>query len=320
LKGVNAMYSVDIRDFDNVLNETYHSLNESDSKTKLDGFFSCLNNIRDIVPIYYWKDVVVPKCRESELAKMLYQDPFTLHSVKRPRGYPGDAELIDFIYGSANIQKELDKTTDFGRMLHKYFINTLPCKAVRARKDMIADEIDRVADEKAFPHILSIACGHLREASLSRAAQNKALGRYVALDQDTFTIESVKNEFSDIGVEMYPWSVKNLICSKKNQLGKFDFIYTSGLYDYLNDHVGSRLLSVMFQMLNPGGKLWITNFAPNAYGIGYMEAFMDWWLIFRDQEAIQKLMADIPNDQVAKQRVFSEANENVLFLEIQKAI
>jgi extracellular factor (EF) 3-hydroxypalmitic acid methyl ester biosynthesis protein len=314
------MYSFNIKDFNQMLDETCNCLAEANAKIGLDNFFLGLNNIRSNVPIYDWKDTIVPKCRKSDLANILYQDPFTRHSLEKPRGYPGDAELIDFLYRSENIQKELDKTTDFGRTIHWYLYNSAPGLAVRARRDMIADEIDRLADKKALPYVLSIACGHLREASLSKATQNKALGRYVALDQDILTIESVRNDFSNIGVEAYPWSVKNLICSKRNQLGKFDFIYTSGLYDYLNDHVGSRLLSIMFHMLNPGGKLWITNFVPDIHCAGYMEAIMDWWLIFRDETAINKLAVEIPRDQVAGQRVFSEANENVLFLEIQKAI
>ncbi|MBM3240522.1 class I SAM-dependent methyltransferase [Candidatus Poribacteria bacterium] len=165
---------------------------------------------------------------------------------------------------------------------------------------------------------MSIACGHLREALLSKAAQNRALGRYVALDQGPLTIETVKQQLSDIGVEAYICSIRKLFGSRRDELGKFDFIYSSGLFDYLADSTGSRLLEVIFQMLNPGGKVCITNFVPGIYTAGYMEAIMDWWLIFRDEQAMQQLTSRIPRSQIAQQRIFHEDNQNVLFLEIEK--
>jgi extracellular factor (EF) 3-hydroxypalmitic acid methyl ester biosynthesis protein len=100
--------------------------------------------------------------------------------------------------------------------------------------------------------------------------------------------------------------------------GRFDFVYAAGLYDYLNDKVSARLLAAMFELVKPGGKVWIANFLPDIADVGFMEAMMDWWLIYRTPEQIKALTAGLPAEQVAGVRAFSETENNVVFLEVQK--
>ena len=45
-----------------------------------------------------WKSFV-GACRSHRLRDLVHSDPFTNWSFSRPRGYPGDASLLDFIYG-----------------------------------------------------------------------------------------------------------------------------------------------------------------------------------------------------------------------------
>ena len=128
----------------------------------------------------------------------------------------------------------------------------------------------------------------LRVAISARLARHfgsgqSQVGRYVALDQDELSLQVVQNELSDRGVIPVCSSIKALF---RGELAreKFDFIYSTGLYDYLDDRVATKLTHRMFEMLNPGGRLVVANFLPDIWGAGYMETFMDWKLIYRTAE------------------------------------
>ena len=42
-------------------------------------------------------------------------------------------------------------------------------------------------------------------------------------------------------------------------------------------------------MLAPQGVLVIANFLPQITGAGYMDAVMNWWLIYQNEEDMKKL-------------------------------
>ena len=55
---------------------------------------------------------------------------------------------------------------------------------------------------------------------------------------------------------------------------------------------------------------------PEIQDRAFMEAFMDWWLIYRDERQMLELASALPNDEVASQRTFVEHEENIAFLEV----
>jgi SAM-dependent methyltransferase len=272
-----------------------------------------LHQVRGKLPSDEWrlfcKDVV-PK---HPLAEVIRQDPFTQHSVRKPRGYAGDAVLLDYIYGHRQTE-----TTPLGSNIFEFTINTPASRAVRSRARTIASIIDRLAHQRGSVRVLSIACGHLREADMSEAVQRGQVAEYVAFDQDPESLAQVNERLGGRNVRTIQGSIGDLLLGRHKDLGGFDFVYAAGLYDYLSQKLATRMTSWMFEATRPGGLTLLTNYLRDIGGDGYMEAFMDWELIYRSPEELQETARRIPADQIVDRKVYPDEDGMVVFVELQK--
>jgi extracellular factor (EF) 3-hydroxypalmitic acid methyl ester biosynthesis protein len=299
-----------------ILNHTLEALREGrDVGEAMTTLVAGLDQTRAALPPEEWRQWIESTARRHPVAPKVWEDPFVGHSAARPRGYPGDAELLDFIYGCENVRPRIEAATPLGKKLYRFSSATPAPEAVRLRSALTATEIDRLAAGGRSPYILSVACGHLREARLAQSVAAGALGRFVGVDQDPQSLDLVRREYGRFGVEALEYSVKEVI-RRGDVLGAFDFIYVLGLYDYLSDDTGSRLLSRLFGMLKPGGKIWVANFTGSIWAAGFMEAMMDWWLIYRSPEEMLKLGETVPRSAAARREVFLDPTGSVAFLEL----
>jgi hypothetical protein len=256
-------------------------------------------------------------CLGHPLRRLLHEDPFTHRAFSKPRGYAGDAALLDFIYGEEEGWPGPD-ASDVGKSIFASTTRSAACEAVRARRAFIANFVDRRAEEIPHPYLLSIAAGHLREAELCVAVKRRKLGRYVALDSDRESLAEVQHSYGRFGVEPLAASVRQLLTHRLD-LGPFDFVYATGLFDYLPLAAARRLTAAMFGMLRPRGSLLIANFLPGIRDVGYMESFMDWKLIYRDRGAMLQLADEIPQEGIREIRIVAEENQNIIFLLVTRA-
>ena len=262
-----------------------------------------------------WNELV-GVCREHPLCEVVHNDPFTYRAFSKPRGYAGDAELLDYIYGREE-QWPPPSATPVGRRVFNYTTAAPAPAGVRARRGFVASLIDRMAEEIEMPHVLSVAAGHLREASLCAAIKRRKLGRMVALDADEVSLQEVERCYGAYGVETVAASVRRLL-KKRSPLGEFDLVYSTGLFDYLQQPLGRRLVSKMFAMLRPRGRVLIANFLPAVRDVGYMETYMDWFLVYRTRRDMIDLTMEIPEHEIREITLFTEENQNIIFLEITK--
>jgi hypothetical protein len=245
---------------------------------------------------------------------LVWQDPFTSHSFRKPRGYPGDAELLDYIYGLLPVPVE---TSELGASIFRFNGQRQAPRSVRARAAILAEAIDQTASQVRLPKILSIASGHLREAGLSRAVMAGTVGEFVALDQDERSLAEVERTYAARGVRTVRDSVRSILAGKVSFSG-MDLVYAAGLYDYLGDRLATRLTRVMFDMLAPGGRLIVANFAPCLSDIGYIESFMGWKLIYRESDQMIALAGEIGSSEWKSHRLFWDEYESIIFLEVVK--
>jgi extracellular factor (EF) 3-hydroxypalmitic acid methyl ester biosynthesis protein len=261
-----------------------------------------------------WREFARSDWQEHPLKQLAHQDPITRRAYEKPRGYAGDAELLDYIYGLRMMPND---TTCLGAAIYSFILQAPGPRAVRARRDLLASYIDAVATRIDKPRILAVACGHLREAQKSVTVREGRIGRFIALDQDRDSLAVVKGEQEADGVEAIHGSV-NSILEGETIFEDLDFVYSTGLYDYLPQPVAIDLTTKLFGMLKPAGRLLIANFLRDVPDVGYMESFMGWPLIYRGDEELAGVTQGIPAKQIAAQRTFHDRFENVVFLEVEK--
>ena len=187
---------------------------------------------------------------------------------------------------------------------------------MRERRQLLSQEIDATAARVCKPRILSVACGHLREAEHSRAVAEGRVGELIAFDQDEESLAEVNRKHPHDAVRTVCGSVRSIL-QGRTHFEPMDLIYSAGLYDYLAEGTAQRLTRLLFEGLRPGGRLVLGNFAhcPEA---GYLESFMDWWLVYRNEAQMQALLAEVPADAIAEQRMFRDSGRNVIYLELTR--
>lgn len=307
-------------DLSSFLNHTYHALLDSNGNGEqvneaLDRLFDGLYLRRLSSTDEEWH-ACIQQCRSHPLRETIHEDPFTRRAFSKPRGYAGDAELIDLIYGPEERWPEPEATA-LGLDIYRYTTGAPAAEGVRARRGFIADLIDRTTAEKPGQHILAVAAGHLREAEMISALRRRKIGRMVALDADPVSMKEVDRAYGSYGVETVAAPFKTLITNGL-QLGHFDLVYSTGLFDYLNQSTGQHLVMTLFRMLRPGGKLVVANFIPGIRDVGFMETYMDWNLIYRNRHSMVDLTAPIDESEIRDITLFTEESRNIIFVQVTK--
>lgn len=278
---------------------------------------AALRDIRRKFEPTVWQELI-PIVQAHSSAKIFQQCPFTRWSFEKPRGYSGDASLIDFIYGHEAVAHEVAKCTPLGLGIYEYTRNAPGPVAVRERRDILTRYVDELAAEKGPDiEILTVAAGHLREADASVALKQGGIKRWVALDQDPISIGSITRDFQGTSIEAIDGSVRGLL-GKKHQLGKFDFIYAAGLYDYLNDKVAIKLTQACMEMLKPGGVFLFANFADEMADDGYMESYMNWTLLLRSEADMWRVVNSSVERNSVDADVWFGDNRNIIYGTIRK--
>jgi len=245
------------------------------------------------------------------IRKLVHQCPFTAHAYMRPRGYPGDAALIDYIYGLVPSYPD----NDLAEGIYSYTINAPASAAVRYRREFIAKKISNLIQSKDSISILSLAAGHLREAELVDELESRRV-KWLAIDQDSQSVALINECYGNMGVMAESGSVRDVVSGKYDSLHNFDLVYALGLYDYLGNRLAKKLLEKLLAKVKMGGQLVIANFLPNVKDIGYMESFMNWSLIYRSERQTCELFKDLHLPRDTKLTIHSEidASSNIVLV------
>ncbi|MGZ3461826.1 MAG: class I SAM-dependent methyltransferase family protein, partial [Archangium sp.] len=162
---------------DSWLDSIYQRLRDGEVSASMDTLYRGLDILRRKWDREEWHLFCLESTRAHPLRELLHQCPYSRHSSERPRGYAGDADLIDYVYA--------ERPTDaspLGKAIYHFLYAQPGPQSVRERRQILAREIDAVAERVRLPRILSVACGHLREAEQARAVAERRIGEFIAVD------------------------------------------------------------------------------------------------------------------------------------------
>jgi hypothetical protein len=262
-----------------------------------------------------WMNWVETSALRHPIRELVHSDPFTHRSFAKPRGFAGDAGLLDLIYydqGWVNLRGH----TPVGQKIFWRNRNAPAPRAVRERRDHCAALVDRAALRKNGARVLAVACGNLREALQSSAVITRSLGEFVALDQDELALESVRATLGD-RVVCRKGSVRTIVAGGLKE-ERFDLIYAAGLYDYLAKPLACRLTSKLFELLDPGGELLVANFTHDVADVGYMESFMAWHLIYRSPDELFDVASELPEAVRSTSVTYQLESPDIAYLRLMK--
>jgi extracellular factor (EF) 3-hydroxypalmitic acid methyl ester biosynthesis protein len=263
-----------------------------------------------------WREFVVSEVWTHPIRTVVHEDPMTRRVFSKPRGYPGDAVMLDYIYGLPH--PEIDRASERGERIRDFNLQTPAARGVRHRRHRLAATIDRVSAELPGARVLALAAGHLREAELSEGLATGRVSELVAFDQDAKSLELVSQAYAHLPVTVRAGTVRNVL-SRRALLGEFDLVYAAGLFDYLSQPTGRRLAAEMFRCVRPGGRMLLANFVQGIPGAGYMEAFMDWFLIYRTDAEMLDLLREIEPAEIHQVVLSHDDDQNIVYVEAIRA-
>ncbi len=294
-----------------LFDETAERLSGMDVHYAVKDLIRGLHTLREESGPRRWKAYLADPGDKHPLAGLLHQDPLTRRSYEQPRGYAGDAELLDLIYGIGELPGDM---SCLGAVIYAATFQSACSRAARQRLSMLANALDEVAIRVRQANVLSVACGHLREAQRSKAMAQGRFAEFFALDQDPVSLDVVKQEQAGNGVTAVHGSVKSILAGETT-FADLDLVYATGLYDYLREPVAVRLTKALFGFLRPGGRLLVANFRTGLTEDGYMERFMSWPLVYRTDQEMFQLSRNLPAEHV---RIFHDREARLVFLELTK--
>jgi extracellular factor (EF) 3-hydroxypalmitic acid methyl ester biosynthesis protein len=259
---------------------------------------------------------------KKQMSDLIVHSPLLKRAYTKPLGYAGDYEMMNMIY-----RDHAEGDSLFGKALNLYAAQEEAAQATINRVEYLATKIRKAIEVRGRVRLASIGCGPAHELFVL-LKQNPELGPYIdvaLIDQEERVLTYCERTLSPIAirtgakVHFIKESVRRLLTAKKlkEALGERDFIYSAGLFDYLNARSFSTLLSVLYEALAPSGHLAIGNFAGNNPSRYFMEYCLDWFLIHRSREDLLSFVAEL-RPTPARAEVDAERSGVNLFLLIWK--
>lgn len=238
----------------------------------------------------------------------------------KPRGYAGDFFSIERMY-----ENRPSGTGRLGPVIDSCFLGAPSARAVRNRRNLLSREIMSEVNGRSdrAARVTSLACGPAREIfDVFDQIDDKSRLEATLVDIDYQALAFVADRCDRAGLRKSVRLLQsNLVYLALGRdaldLEPQDLIYSIGLIDYFEDRFVVLLLDWIHDLLAPGGRTIVGNFHPRSPVKAIMDHILDWRLIHRTEEDVDRIFAASKFGRVCT-RIQTEDEGINLFAECQK--
>ncbi len=234
-------------------------------------------------------------------------------ALEKPRGYPGDYQMLEYIYNNEPISEGI------GHYFDKGFLDSELVRSVINRKNMTKEVIKTLIKDGKNLKILNLASGSCREIREMLDEGVKTNFSLTCLDQDEDAIAFSQNALKNaIDVSFLKDDILSITKEeKKALLSDKDLIYSIGLIDYLPDRILKKIIKSIYDNLKPGAILLLSHKDHGVYTPMQEDWLSDWKFVPRDEKKMTSLLNDIGigNERI---EVFREPTQIIFFMKIKK--
>lgn len=226
----------------------------------------------------------------EQIAPWCDQSWFVHRAKVKPRGYPGDFEMLTAIYD------EVVKTRGIGGYLDRYFLQTDLARAVRSRLAGVKAFLIEEASRRQKPmKVLNVASGPGREYD-EKFLPVADLLDITCVDSDQGALDYLQASAqaklgSALRLTCVNYNALKMTSAKANieRFGRSDFIYSVGLCDYIPDKFLIKMLSGWRESLAPDGIVYVAFKDCTKYVAAEYQWHVDWHFFERTEEDCRNL-------------------------------
>jgi extracellular factor (EF) 3-hydroxypalmitic acid methyl ester biosynthesis protein len=240
-----------------------------------------------------WREAMGRQVQKEFLPYVLLSR-FGERCFTKPRGYAGDYFTIEWMY-----RNDVAGKGPVGELVDAAILDAQPCRAVRNRRGVLAtvirETLDRKGDGKA--RVASFACGPAEEVfDVLEEMDDPSRLEMSLVDIDWEALGYVSSRLEKAGrtknVKLHHANLVYLATGKETlPLEDLDLVYSIGLIDYFEDRFVVALLNYAYDVLAEGGSVILGNFHPRNLGRAFMDHVLDWKLIYRTEEDMNRIFA-----------------------------
>ena len=266
-----------------------HNVEQAGEKTAFQG-------LKEILSLYQGYRNFLSACHEQHFKKAFQQKILFLtnqsalcrYSYEKPRGYPGDFGLMSLIWDGRRGPKYCGYT-GLGAYLNAFTLETENCRANEYRVYYLKERlinggyrsIASIGSGSAIEIVEAVRDGHLKDSEIHLFDQDDE-----ALDTAAFGLRGFPGK-----LVLHRGNVLRTILKEKEE--SYDFMYSSGMFDYFDTMSAKKLTKRLWDKVASGGCLLITNAHPENPTRLWMEYVGEWYLQYKDSDEMKSMSKDL---------------------------